>query len=171
MVFHSSDCLFLPCLSSVVSLASFWGVRSGSDSILLSKATCDMEVAVRQCNIIDCKNHASFPGQHISASFAQVHVACQLPGTCCSIFHDCRTNPNGPNTQTHTPLTHSHTCNHLQSDCTETILSMLQRQLQGLELSGPRSHLQLSMDKPAKLRPFDLATRQCKSLSKFCRIT
>lgn len=72
-------------------------------------------------------------------------------------------------TNTHT---HSlrHTCNHLQSHCTATVLSILQRQLRGLELRGPRFHLQLSMDKPEKLRPYDLATRQCKSLSKFYRI-
>ena len=62
MVFDTSACLFLLCLSSVVSLASFWGVHSGSDSILLSKAMCDMEVAVLQCNIRDAKTMLHSPG-------------------------------------------------------------------------------------------------------------
>ena len=62
MVFDTSACLFLLCLSSVVSLAFFWGVHSGSDSILLSKAMCDMEVAVLQCNIRDAKTMLHSPG-------------------------------------------------------------------------------------------------------------
>lgn len=103
MVFDTSACLFLLCLSSVVSLAFFWGVHSGSDSILLSKAMCDMEVAVLQCNIRDAKTMLHSPG----SIFQQVLRKFMWPAPISMV-----------SIHKHT-LTHSHThtnaiiCNHI----------------------------------------------------------